>query len=226
MTPLRPKRTFCPRWSYMSANAELALNGLLRFGTALCTSVSPRGLFSSNTSHFVTRRVTPPRVPASSRPTRSHPRPPRARATRHNAAIERCIKIAPAARLGAAPRRPDTRPPRRRPPRRCAAQKRRVSRPSRSRRRLPQALALNTNGQDPVQEVRQGAQEGLRRQEEEEGQGVLLGLHLRGPQGLQMRGVIGQSSALGYLSPRAAPAIAFCVEGHKGSYRAPRALVG
>ena len=104
MTPLRPKRTFCPRWSYRSANAELALNGLLRFGTALCTSVLPRGLFSSNTSHFVTRRVTPPRVPASSRPTRSHPRPPRARATRHNAAIERCIKIAPAARLRAAPR--------------------------------------------------------------------------------------------------------------------------
>ena len=31
MTPLRPKRTFCPRWSYRSANAELALNGLLRF---------------------------------------------------------------------------------------------------------------------------------------------------------------------------------------------------
>ena len=96
----------------------MALNGLLRFGTALCTSVLPRGLFSSNTSHFVTRRVTPPRVPASSRPTRSHPRPPRARATRHNAAIERCIKIAPAARLcAAAPPRPHTRPPRRRPPR-------------------------------------------------------------------------------------------------------------
>ena len=37
MVPLRPKRTFCPRWSYRSANAELALNGLLRFGTALCT---------------------------------------------------------------------------------------------------------------------------------------------------------------------------------------------
>ena len=117
MIALRPERTFCPRWSYTSANAELALNGLLRFGTALCTSVLPRGLFSSNTSHFVTRRVTPPRVPASSRPTRSRPRPPRARATRHNAAIERCIKIAPAARLCAAPRRPDTRPPRRRPPR-------------------------------------------------------------------------------------------------------------
>ena len=34
----RPLR---PRWSYTSANAELALNGLLRFGTALCTSVLP-----------------------------------------------------------------------------------------------------------------------------------------------------------------------------------------
>ena len=154
MTPLRPKRTFCPRWSYTSANAELALNGLLRFGTALCTSVLPRGLFSSNTSHFVTRRVTPPRVPASSRPTRSRPRPPRARATRHNAAIERCVKIAPAARLCAAPPRPHTRPPRRRPPRRGSAQKRRVSRPSRSRRRLPQALALNTMAMATQSQIR------------------------------------------------------------------------
>ena len=50
MIALRPKRTFCPRWSYRSANAELALNGLLRFGTALCTSVLPRAHFSSNTS--------------------------------------------------------------------------------------------------------------------------------------------------------------------------------
>ena len=37
--PLWSWRPLRPRWSYTSANAELALNGLLRFGTALCTSV-------------------------------------------------------------------------------------------------------------------------------------------------------------------------------------------
>ena len=46
MIALRPERTFCPRWSYTSANAELALNGLLRFGTALCTSVLPHPAFA------------------------------------------------------------------------------------------------------------------------------------------------------------------------------------
>ena len=144
--PLRPERTFCPRWSYTSANAELALNGLLRFGTALCTSVLPRGLFSSNTSHFVTRRVTPPRVPASSRPTRSRPRPPRARATRHNAAIERCIKIAPRgppSRGAAEATHPpaaaaaSARPPARR--RRRTHAHLSLTRPSRSRRRPSQS---------------------------------------------------------------------------------------
>ena len=114
--PLWSWRPLRPRWSYTSANAELALNGLLRFGTALCTSVLPRGLFSSNTSHFVTRRVTPPRAPASSRPTRSHPRPPRARATRHNAVLGAAPKSRP--RPAFARRRGGrTHPPRRRPPR-------------------------------------------------------------------------------------------------------------
>ena len=142
--PLWSWRPFRPRWSYTSANAELALNGLLRFGTALCTSVLPRGLFSSNTSHFVTRRVTPPRVPASSRPTRSRPRPPRARATRHNAKIERCIKIAPAARLCAAPPRPHARLPRRRPPVEALPRNAALL-DLRAHRRLSQALAPSTH---------------------------------------------------------------------------------
>ena len=160
--PLWSWRPLRPRWTYTSANAELALNGLLRFGTALCTSVLPRGLFSSNTSHFVTRRVTPPRVPASSRPTRSHPRPPRARATRHNAAIERCVQNrarGPPSR-GAA----EATPP-------LAAAAAAASRlcpetPRFSTLALTPSPLAGTpyihNGQDPVQEVRQGAQENLR----------------------------------------------------------------
>ena len=47
--PLWSWRPLRPRWSYTSANAELALNGLLRFGTALCTSVFASTVFSKTT---------------------------------------------------------------------------------------------------------------------------------------------------------------------------------